>query len=252
MASGNQVVTILGVDVFAALADPVRRSLLRSMAGGSGPRGRPRRGSHDLAPGGQQAPAAARRGGAGDRHRPGSGASLRAHPGGLSPVVDLLGELGDPQADAGGRRVGLVPDQALDALDTEVRRTTRERRPTGQARPHPRARGDRMTVEPTGRITHEDGRRVLTHHPRVQGADRGRLGLGDRVRATGAVDRHLDRRPGVWPGRLRDDRRGCDGARGDGDPRVRPSARAAGDLARRRGAVAPRPACSRSATGSRP
>ena len=99
-----------------------------------------------------------------------------------------------------------------------------------------------MSPEPTGRISRDGERSVLTHHPRVPRPDRGRLGVGDRVRTRLApVDRHLDRRPGLGSGRVPDDRRGRDRAGRDGDPRVRPAARAAGDLARRRGAVAARP-----------
>jgi len=123
------------VDVFAALADPVRRSLLREIAG-SAVR------VVDLAAGRSVSRPAV------SRHlRVLSDAGLvtatdrgrerlyALRPAGLSPVAALLRELGDPDEDAGGPRGGRVPAHALDALDTEVRRTSRERRTSSSQTP---------------------------------------------------------------------------------------------------------------------
>ena len=112
------------MDVFAALADPVRRSLLRSMAAGPArvvdlaaahPISRPAVSKHLrllVEAGMAEATDRGR-----ERHY-----SLKAA--GLGPVRDLVPELTGPSS------LAPLTGQALDALDTEVRRTTRERRTT--------------------------------------------------------------------------------------------------------------------------
>ena len=106
------------MDAFGALADPVRRDLLAELAGGAarvvdlaGPRpiSRPAVSRHlrILAEAGLVV--------AEDRGRERHYALRRE---GLDPVAEYVGGL---------RRLPLT-DNALDALDTEVRRTTRERR----------------------------------------------------------------------------------------------------------------------------
>ena len=116
------------MDVFAALADPVRRSLLRSMTTGparvvdlasSLPISRPAVSKHLrlLAEAGLVTATEHGR----ERH-------YRLNPEALSPVAQLVQDLSAP---AGGPRLSTP---TLDALDTEVRRTTRERRRAGHAR----------------------------------------------------------------------------------------------------------------------
>jgi DNA-binding transcriptional ArsR family regulator len=115
------------VDVFAALADPVRRSLLRSMAAGPArvvdlaamlPISRPAVSKHLrlLAEAGLVTAADHGR----ERH-------YRLAPRALAPVTRLVAELTPP---ADGPRLSTP---TLDALDTEVRRTTRERRRAGRS-----------------------------------------------------------------------------------------------------------------------
>lgn len=110
------------VDTFAALADPVRRSLLRSLLSGSvrvgdlaagHPISRPAVSKHLrlLAEAGLVVATDHGR----ERHY-----ALRSD--GLAPVASLLEEL------SGTTRTLLVDDSALDALDTEVRRTGRDHR----------------------------------------------------------------------------------------------------------------------------
>ena len=110
------------MDVFAALADPVRRSLLRSMASGPArvvdlaamlPISRPAVSKHlrVLAEAGLVTATDHGR----ERH-------YRLAPRGLAPVTRMVAELTVP---AGALRLSTP---TLDALDTEVRRTTRERR----------------------------------------------------------------------------------------------------------------------------
>ena len=137
------------MDIFGALADPVRRSLLADLAAG------PRR-VVDLAEG-----------------RPISRPAVSKHlrlllDAGAVTVADRgreryyaldrsalgAGHVVRRRAGAPGRR---SPTSALDALETEVRRTSRERRRTA---PTTTDRGDRMTT-PTGRIEQHDGRHVL-------------------------------------------------------------------------------------------
>jgi DNA-binding transcriptional ArsR family regulator len=115
------------MDAFAALADPVRRSLLRSLHGGAArvvdlaadhPISRPAVSKHLrlLTEAGLVTATECGR----ERH-------YSLTPEGLAPVASLVVELSGPP-----RRRGLDP-AALDALDTEVRRTARERRlGTGQ------------------------------------------------------------------------------------------------------------------------
>jgi DNA-binding transcriptional ArsR family regulator len=108
------------VDVFGALADPVRRSLLAELAG------RPRRVVDLAASLPISRPAVSRHlrvlleAGAVTVTDRGRERHYLLDPSALTPVTTYLAGL------AGPRRP--VPDQALDALDTEVRRTTRERR----------------------------------------------------------------------------------------------------------------------------
>jgi len=110
------------MDAFAALADPVRRSLLRSIRSGPArvvdlaadhPISRPAVSKHLrlLSEAGLVTATIHGR----ERH-------YALAPGGLSPVTNLLAELSEPPA---GWRPGAG---ALDALDTEVRRTSRDRR----------------------------------------------------------------------------------------------------------------------------
>lgn len=107
------------MDVFAALADPVRRELLVELASGAArvvdlagtrPISRPAVSRHlrILAEAGLVV--------AEDRGRERHYALRRD---GLEPVTAYVGGL---------RRQGPLTTHALDALDTEVRRTTRERR----------------------------------------------------------------------------------------------------------------------------
>ena len=109
------------MDVFAALADPVRRALLEEIAGGPvrvrdlaelHPISRPAVSKHLrlLSEAGLVA--------AEDRGRERHYALV---PAALAPVRDLLERLAAPSS-------GPVTAQALDALDTEVRRTVRDRR----------------------------------------------------------------------------------------------------------------------------
>ena len=119
------------MDVFAALADPVRRSLLRSMASGPArvvdlaamlPISRPAVSKHlrVLAEAGLVTATDHGR----ERH-------YRLAPRGLAPVTRMVAEL---TVSAGGPRLSTP---TLDALDTEVRRTTRERRRAGRSSASP-------------------------------------------------------------------------------------------------------------------
>ena len=127
------------MDVFAALADPVRRSLLDEMAAG------PAR-VVDLAAGRPiSRPAVSKHlkvladAGLVDGDRPRPRAPLRPRPWpGLTPVQALLDRLvlgGSP-----------VTAQALDALATEVRRTARDRRTL--TAPHDRRQHERHAHRP--------------------------------------------------------------------------------------------------------
>ncbi len=120
------------MDAFGALADPVRRSLLHSIRSGPArvvdlaadrPISRPAVSKHLrlLAEAGLVTATEHGR----ERH-------YALAPDGLSPVADLLAELSAPQA---GLRLG---GAAFDALDTEVRRTSRDRRTgeLGSTTPH--------------------------------------------------------------------------------------------------------------------
>jgi len=113
------------MDVFAALADPVRRSLLRSMTSGPVrvvdlaselPISRPAVSKHLrlLAEAGLVTATEHGR----ERH-------YRLSPEALAPVAQLVDDL--TALDRGPR----LSAPTLDALDTEVRRTTRERRRAG-------------------------------------------------------------------------------------------------------------------------
>ncbi len=120
------------MDVFAALADPVRRSLLEDLTAGpqrvvdlaaSRPISRPAVSKHLRVLSGADLVEATDHGR--ERHY-----ALR--PQALAPVnAYVAGLVGRPLASPGFA-------QALDALDTEVRRTTRERRtPASQPSPDP-------------------------------------------------------------------------------------------------------------------
>ena len=109
------------MDVFAALADPVRRSLLRAVAvspqrvvdlAGALPISRPAVSKHLRLLVEAGLVEAEQRGR--ERHY-----ALRAD--GLRPVTAYVAALSPPE------RPPLVTQQALDALETEVRRTTRDR-----------------------------------------------------------------------------------------------------------------------------
>jgi len=113
------------MDPFAAIADPVRRSLLRSI------RSAPARVA-DLAAGHPiSRPAISKHlrllidAGLVTATVHGRERHYALSPSGLAPVSDLLAELAVPSAG------GWLAPAALDALDTEVRRTSRDRR-TGQ------------------------------------------------------------------------------------------------------------------------
>ena len=116
------------MDVFAALADPVRRSLLRSMTSGPArvvdlasalPISRPAVSKHLrlLAEAGLVIATDHGR----ERH-------YRLRSEALAPVAQLVDDLSAP---VGGPRLSTP---TLDALHTEVRRTTRERRRAGSTR----------------------------------------------------------------------------------------------------------------------
>lgn len=109
------------MDAFTALADPVRRSLLRAIAAGpmrvvdlaaDHPISRPAVSKHlrVLTEAGLLRATVRGR----ERH-------YSLDPGGLAPVAGLLEELSEPR----GWR---LDDSVLGALDTEVRRTSRQRR----------------------------------------------------------------------------------------------------------------------------
>jgi DNA-binding transcriptional ArsR family regulator len=109
------------MDAFGALADPVRRALLEELAGGPArvvdlaarhPISRPAVSRHLKVLSGAGLVAATDHGR--ERH-------YALVPAALAPVSDLLGRLTRP---ARGRLSG----QALDALETEVRRASRDRR----------------------------------------------------------------------------------------------------------------------------
>lgn len=109
------------MDVFAALADPVRRSLLRALATG------PRR-VVDLAEGLPiSRPAVSKHlrllaeAGLVDAEDRGRERHYELRPAALQPVAALLAQLTAP---------GPLTTNALDALDTEVRRVARDRRTT--------------------------------------------------------------------------------------------------------------------------
>jgi DNA-binding transcriptional ArsR family regulator len=113
------------MDVFTALADPVRRSLLRSIRAGTvrvvdlaadHPISRPAISRHLRLLTEAGLVVATERGR--ERH-------YELTPGALAPVAELVEELSE---DVAGWPLG----QALDALDTEVRRVSRERRVTGR------------------------------------------------------------------------------------------------------------------------
>jgi DNA-binding transcriptional ArsR family regulator len=109
------------VDVFAALADPVRRSLLRAISDGPArvvdlaagrPISRPAISKHLRVLTEAGLVEASERGR--ERH-------YSLTPAGLAPVADLLDDLAQ-------RSGPWLAESALDALETEVRRTSRERR----------------------------------------------------------------------------------------------------------------------------
>jgi DNA-binding transcriptional ArsR family regulator len=124
------------VDVFAALAEPVRRDLLRRLAGAPArvvdlaaerDISRPAVSKHLRVLGEAGLVTAERRGR--ERH-------YRLVPEALAEVQRLLDDLSRPPVRIAGT--------ALDALDLEVRRTTRERRT------RPAARTDRPSTEEAG------------------------------------------------------------------------------------------------------
>ena len=144
------------MDVFAALADPVRRDLLVRLAVAADPRRRPRSGSPDQPPGRQPAPAGADRRGAGHSGgpRPERLYALRGE--GLAPVHGLLRALAVAQP-----RVG--PD-ALDALDLEVRRTVRDHRsPSPTQQTSWRRSDDHDSDRPLGGARRDDVPRPRPH-----------------------------------------------------------------------------------------
>lgn len=122
------------MDVFDALADPVRRAILRQLTAGPArvvdlaaahPVSRPAISRHLRVLG----EAGLVRGQDQGRER-----HYRLDRAGLAPVHGLLGDLGSPAA---GRRRPPVAERDIDALATEVRRTVRERRRRPAATPRP-------------------------------------------------------------------------------------------------------------------
>lgn len=116
------------MDAFAALADPVRRDLLRALAAG------PVR-VVDLAAGRSiSRPAISKhlrlltQAGLASVEERGRERHYRLTPSGLEPVQGLLEDLRVPVR---------VPESAFDALDLEVRRTVRGHRGAESARPAP-------------------------------------------------------------------------------------------------------------------
>jgi len=113
------------VDGFEALGDPIRRDLLRQLAAG------PARVVDLTAAYDVSRPAVSRHlrllteAGVTSAEDRGRERHYRLEPAGLEPVRRLLDEIASP-------RIGA---DALDALDTEVRRTRRERRATPQINP---------------------------------------------------------------------------------------------------------------------
>ncbi|OHV35804.1 ArsR family transcriptional regulator [Parafrankia colletiae] len=127
------------MDVFAALADPVRRALLIQLTGGpqrvvdlaaAHPVSRPAISKHLRLLTGAGLVQVTDHGR--ERHY-----ALR--PAGLADVRAFLGQLASPTASA------LLSGNALDALDTEIRRTTRDRRAAGHDR-HDRHEPDQETA----------------------------------------------------------------------------------------------------------
>jgi DNA-binding transcriptional ArsR family regulator len=118
------------MDVFSAIADPVRRDLLRVLAGGSAR-------VVDLAAGREiSRPAVSKhlrvlsQAGLVDAADLGRERHYRLRAEGLGPLADLLTELG------GSAARPPVPATALDGLDLEVRRVGRDRRAAEPAPNH--------------------------------------------------------------------------------------------------------------------
>ncbi|PWN01132.1 ArsR family transcriptional regulator [Nocardioides silvaticus] len=116
------------MDSFAALADPVRRALLRRLAEGPArvvdlaaehPISRPAVSKHLRVLGEAGLVSAADQGR--ERH-------YRLDRTGLEPLTAFLGELAAPAPP--------VPERALDGLELEVRRTGRDRRATARSTDH--------------------------------------------------------------------------------------------------------------------
>jgi DNA-binding transcriptional ArsR family regulator len=122
------------VDVFEALADPVRRAILRQLTAGPArvvdvaaahPVSRPAISRHLRV---------LREAGLVHGQDHGRERHYRLETAGLAPVHGLLGDLGAPVA---GRRRPPVAEHDIDALATEVRRTVRERRRRAAAATRP-------------------------------------------------------------------------------------------------------------------
>lgn len=124
------------MDAFDALADPIRRDLLRRLAVG------PARVVDLTARYEVTRPAVSRHlrvlteAGVADAEDRGRERHYRLRPAGLAPVAALLDELASPRDERVSPRIRA---RALDALDTEVRRTRRER---PERRPEPTHRED--------------------------------------------------------------------------------------------------------------
>ncbi|WP_380168064.1 ArsR/SmtB family transcription factor [Jannaschia sp. R86511] len=121
------------MDVFDGLADPVRRDLLRRLTSG------PRRAGDLVAGHGISRPAVSRhlrvlaQAGLVEASSVGRERWFRLREEGVEPVHRFLTEL----RAAGPRRAAPVTEEQLLALDTEVRRTVRERAGSSQATGHP-------------------------------------------------------------------------------------------------------------------
>ncbi|MCB7136253.1 metalloregulator ArsR/SmtB family transcription factor [Cellulosimicrobium marinum] len=112
------------MDVFEALADPVRRDLLHALRHGDLTAGALAAVRDDVSrPAVSRHLRVLREAGLVDDETTGRNRVYTLRADGLRPVRDLLDTLGAP-----GVPVPPVPARALDGLDLEVRRTTRDRR----------------------------------------------------------------------------------------------------------------------------
>ena len=241
----------IGMDVFAAIADPVRRDLLRTLSAGSArvvdlaagrPISRPAVSKHlrVLAEAGLVVAEDVGR----ERH-------YRARPDGPAAARGL-----PRRARAGGRAgrpsrprcstpsTSRCAGSAVTTGTTGTPRPERRRATTIDTDARP-PRGDRMSThdtttdartsgpEPVGRREERDGGPAWSSSE-PSAPRRGRVGGRHRARAPRAVDRHVERRPGIRHRAVPDDRGGR-GRRGRARDRarVRPAAAAGAQLGSR-------------------